>query len=174
MDRRHAQMTIAALAAAGLAAPFNAGRAQTQAAASRPMLAVTGRIRRTNDADGKAYRFSEQDFFKLPQHVIVTATVWTPRSRFEGPRLADVLQHVGAEGRELYMSALNDYTIAIPWEDLDRYGVILAHSRNGARMGPSTYGPLWLMYPRDQYPEELTGPLASARFIWQVKAIEVR
>jgi hypothetical protein len=176
MNRRHAHLTIAALAAC-LVPPLRAqgqGQPAVPVPAARPLLTVSGRIRRTNDAEGKAFRFSEEEFFRLPQHAIVTATVWTPRSRFEGPLLSDVLQHVGAEGRELYMSALNDYTISIPWEDMDRYGVILAHSRNGARMGPSNYGPLWLMYPRDQYPEALSGPLASARYIWQVKAIEVR
>ena len=166
MDRRQAQFAIATLAS-GLAGPLHA-------AEPRPLLSVTGRIRRTNDGEGKLFRFSEQEFLQLPQHTITTATVWTPLSRFEGPKLLDVLKHVDADGSELYMSALNDYTISIPWDDMERYGVILAHSRNGARMTPSTYGPLWLMYPRDQFPEELSGPMAGAKYIWQVKSIEVR
>jgi hypothetical protein len=178
VDRRRAQWAMGAWAAAWATGLTGAGlpvrRAQQLAPGARILLTVSGRIKRFNTPDGRSYQFSEQELLQLPQHAIVTGTAWTPRSRFEGPRLIDVLAHVGVEGRELYMSALNDYTVPIPWEDMERYGVILAHSRDGVRMGPSTYGPLWLMYPRDRYPDQLTGPMATARYIWQVRAIEVR
>jgi hypothetical protein len=166
MNRRKVQITIAALAS-GWAGPLTA-------ADPPPLLIVAGRIRRTNDAEGKTFRFSEAEFLGLPQATLTTATVWTPRSRFDGPQLMDVLKHVDAQGAEIRLRALNDYTITIPWGDMVRYGVILAHSRNGVRMAASTYGPLWLMYPRDQYPDELSGPVAATKYIWQVQAIEVR
>ena len=35
-------------------------------------------------------------------------------------------------------------------------------------------GPLWLIFPRDAHPDELDGPVARSRFIWQVQSIEVR
>jgi hypothetical protein len=35
------------------------------------------------------------------------------------------------------------------------------------------YGPLWLMYPRDDFRAELSGRVATSRFIWQVHAIKV-
>lgn len=166
MNRRKAQITILALAS-GAAGPL-------RAADPPPLLVVAGRIRRTNDADRKTYRFSEEEFLGLPQASITTATVWTPRSRFDGPRLLDVLKHVDAQGTEIHLRALNDYSITIPWSDLERYQVILAHSRNGVRMAASTYGPLWLMYPRDEFPDELSGPVAGTKYIWQVRAIEIK
>ena len=165
MNRRKAQITIAALAS-GWSGPLTA-------ADPPPLLIVAGRIRRTNDAQGKTFRFSEDEFLGLPQATITTATVWTPRSRFDGPRLVDVLKHVEAQGTEIHLRALNDYSISIPWGDMERYGVILAHSRNGVRMAASTYGPLWLMYPRDDFLTELSGRVAASRFIWQVNAIKV-
>lgn len=166
MDRRKAQITILALAS-GWSGPLTAADPPS-------LLIVAGRIRRTNDAEKKVFRFSEEEFLSLPQASITTATVWTPRSRFDGPRLMDVLKHVEAQGTEIRLRALNDYSITIPWSDMERYQVILAHSRNGVRMATSTYGPLWLMYPRDEFPDELTGPVAGAKYIWQVRAIEVR
>ncbi|HET7862786.1 MAG TPA: oxidoreductase [Burkholderiaceae bacterium] len=166
MNRRKAQIAILSLAS-GVAGPLCA-------ADPPPLLVVAGRIRRTNDPDRKTYRFSEEEFLGLPQASITTSTVWTPRSRFDGPRLLDVLKHVDAQGTELRLRALNDYSITIPWSDLERYQVILAHSRNGVRMAASTYGPLWLMYPRDEFPDELSGPVAGTKYIWQVRAIEVR
>lgn len=166
MNRRKAQIAILAL--------VSGATGSLRAADPPALLVVTGRIRRTNDAERKTFRFTEEAFLGLPQASITTSTVWTPRSRFDGPRLLDVLSHVEAQGTEVRLRALNDYSIAIPWSDLERYQVILAHSRNGVRMAASTYGPLWLMYPRDDYPDELSGPVAGTKYIWQVRAIEVK
>ena len=73
----------------------------------------------------------------------------------------------------LNMKALDGYSTPIPWDDLVRYGVILAHSQDGKRLHTNRWGPLWTIYPRDQYPQALTGPVAESRFIWQVTKIEV-
>ncbi len=54
-----------------------------------------------------------------------------------------------------------------------RYGVILAHSQNGQRLSHKRWGPLWTIYPRDQNPGALKGPIAESRFIWQINRIEV-
>jgi hypothetical protein len=142
-------------------------------AAKRPLLTVSGRLQRTNDATGQSYAFSEEEFLALPQRSITTATIWTPTARFTGPALADVLSHVQASGETIRLNALNDYNVDVPWTDLESYAPILAHSRDGRRMGVAKYGPLWLMYPRDQFPTELGGRVATTRFIWQVYAIKV-
>lgn len=54
-----------------------------------------------------------------------------------------------------------------------RYGVILAHSQNGQRLSHKRWGPLWTIYPRDQNPGALKGPIAESRFNWQINRIEV-
>ena len=144
-------------------------------AASEPatILTVLGKIRRSN-TNGKAFRFTEVELMALPKASITTSTVWTPRRCFEGPRLRDVLGHVGADGATLRVTALSDYSVAIPTSDATRYGIILAHSQDGRRMERNHFGPLWVIYPRDQFPDELDGPMAQAKFIWQVRSIEVQ
>ena len=54
------------------------------------------------------------------------------------------------------------------------HGVILAHSQDGQRLSIKRWGPLWTIYPRDQYPAALRGPIAESRFIWQIDRIEAR
>jgi len=142
-------------------------------AAKRPLLTISGRLQRTNDAAGHSYAFTEEEFLDLPQRSITTATIWTPVARFTGPALADVLAHVQASGETIQLTALNDYSVEVPRTDLAQYAPILAHSRDGLRMGVAKYGPLWLMYPRDDFPAELSGRVAASRFIWQVNAIKV-
>lgn len=165
MNRRTLPLALLGMGM-GLAAPFSQ-------AAKRPLLTVSGRLQRTNDTTGQSYAFREEELLALPQRSITTATIWTPTARFTGPALADVLSHVQASGETIRLSALNDYSVDVPWSDLDSYAPILAHSRDGQRMDVAKYGPLWLMYPRDQFPNELGGRLAASRFIWQVQAIKV-
>ena len=139
-------------------------------------LVVRGRIQR-GVAMGRAghmrYACDARELLSLPCQRIATSTIWTPRQTFEGPALASVLQHVGARGRQLRLDALDDYRVTIPWEDMERYGIILAHSADEQRLRPGRFGPLWLVYPRDQFASELEGPMAQAKFIWQVRSIEV-
>ena len=84
------------------------------------------------------------------------------------------MRAVGVTSGTLIFRALNDYSAPIPWEDLVRYGVILAHTKDGQRLRARRWGPLWAIYPRDQYPAALRGPIAESRFIWQVDRIEAR
>ncbi len=69
------------------------------------------------------------------------------------------------------LRTLDDYTVSVTVADARRYGAILAYSMNGKRLEVRDFGPLFLIYPRDAYPSELTGALADAKFVWQVKAL---
>ncbi|MBT2304014.1 oxidoreductase [Variovorax paradoxus] len=117
-------------------------------------------------------RLTEAQILALPVTTIVTATEWTPISRFEGPLLSDVLDLAGARGKTLNVFALNNYAVTIPWSDLIRYAPILAHTQDGARMKRNRFGPLFIVYPRDQYPA-LQAPSMMARMAWQVCRIDV-
>ncbi|WP_162569913.1 oxidoreductase [Variovorax sp. SRS16] len=136
-------------------------------------LIVGGSIAKFTDEKERTYRFSEAEFMSLPHASITTATIWTPRSKFDGPLLADVLMHVEAAGSRLDVQALDNYSARIPMSDLRTYGPILAHSRDGKRMTARDLGPLFVMYPRDKYPDALNKLFAQARFIWQVRNITV-
>jgi len=135
---------------------------------------VSGRIGRVNNETARTYDFSEAEYLNLANTRITTGTAWTPTSVFVGPLVVDVMQVAGVTSGTLIFKTLGDYLAPIPWEDLVRYGVILAHSKDGRRLNNKRWGPLWTIYPRDQYPAELRRPIAESRFIWQVDRIEVR
>ncbi|WP_027800040.1 molybdopterin-dependent oxidoreductase [Paraburkholderia dilworthii] len=147
-------------------------QAQTEAAALS--LDVSGKIGKTNDAAHRSYRFTETQLLALPAHSITTATTWTPRSTFTGPLLADILKTVGASGTQVEIHTLDDYTYTVPISDCDRYGVVVAYSMNGRRLKISDFGPLFLIYPRDAFPDELAGASGDSKFVWQIKALIVK
>ncbi|MCW7539898.1 molybdopterin-dependent oxidoreductase [Aquabacterium sp. A7-Y] len=142
-------------------------------AGERPMLTFSGRITRYTDSGRKVYEISEAALLAMPRRTIRTGTSWTPPARFEGPLLSHLLQLVGGTGSTLRCRAVDDYEVSVPASDAERWGVILAHSMDGKRLSSRDFGPLWLVYPRDEYPRELDTPATVAKFIWQVDAIEV-
>jgi hypothetical protein len=136
---------------------------------SGTLLEVTGQI-----AEEGAARFDRQALEALPQHRITTSTPWTDGvSVFEGPLLCDLLERVGADGTVLQARALNDYAVEIPVSDCERYPVILALTRDGERLSRRDMGPIWIVYPRDDFPE-LQLETINARWIWQLTELEVR
>lgn len=137
-------------------------------------LDVSGKISKPSDVAHQSYHFSEAQLLALPVHSITTATTWTPRSTFTGPLLADILKIVGAYGSQVEVHTLDDYTYTVPVSDCDRYGVVVAYSLNGQRLKISDFGPLFLIYPRDAYPDELTGAAGDSKFVWQIKALIVK
>ncbi|MFM0242155.1 putative pterin-binding protein [Paraburkholderia phytofirmans] len=160
--------------AAGLMLALAAWNAQAQPAPEPLSLDVQGKIGKTTDAANKTYHFTEAQLLALPVHSITTSTTWTPRSTFTGPLLADILKTVGATGSQVEIHTLDDYTYTIPVSDCDRYGVVVAYSMNGRRLKISDFGPLFLIYPRDAFPDELAGASGDSKFVWQIKALIVK
>jgi hypothetical protein len=138
------------------------------------VLDVRGMIGRTNDADHSVYHISEAELMKLPVHTITTSTTWTPKATFAGPLLGDVLKLVDARADRVELHTIDDYSYTVSASEAERYGAILAYSMNGARLKVSNFGPLFLIYPRDAYPSELSGSAAEAKFVWQIKALVVK
>ncbi|WP_429304453.1 molybdopterin-dependent oxidoreductase [Paraburkholderia sp. GAS199] len=170
---------VALTALAALGATSARAQSQTQMqpqAQSQPALTldVKGKIGKTTDAAHTVYHFNEAQLLALPTHSITTSTTWTPRSTFTGPLLADILKTVGARGNEVEIHTLDDYTYTVPVSDCDRYGVIVAYSMNGRRLKISDFGPLFLIYPRDAFPDELSGASSDSKFVWQIKALIVK
>ena len=157
-----------------LATTRNPRALEPRALKPRALLTVSGLIGRVNNETAHTYEFSEAAFLKLATTSITTSTPWTPVSVFVGPLLVDVMRMAGVTAGTLLFMTLDDYAAPIPWEDLVRYGVILAHSQDGQRLSTKRWGPLWTIYPRDQYPAALRGPIAESRFIWQIDRIEAR
>lgn len=172
MPNRRAHLIFATLAwSAILLAPpaFAAG------GACKPgvFLTVGGRISKASNATDKTYEFTEAEIRALPSATITTSTAWTEKSKFDGPRLSEILKRVGASGTSLRVLAFDNYTAEIPWSDLTQYAPILALSQNDTKLTRKDHGPMFVVYPRDEFPKVLNLPMAQMRYVWQVCRIDV-
>lgn len=136
------------------------------------VLTLTGRVAQRNVGETAAFDMAMLE--ALPQREIVTPTPWydEPR-RFGGPLLRDVLADAGATGTALRASALNNYRVEIPFDDVVRHDVVLARLLDGKPMSVREKGPLFVMYPFDRKPE-LRNAVYYSRCIWQLRSIEVQ
>jgi hypothetical protein len=140
--------------------------------AGPPILEITGRIAVTN-GDARA-RFDLAMLEAIGVSRISTSTAWTNgRQDFEGVSLKALLERVGAFGERIEAVALNDYKVEIPVSDFTRWPVILAWSQNGQLMRVRDKGPLWIIYPQDDFPA-LNNKETQGKWAWQVKEIRVR
>jgi hypothetical protein len=115
---------------------------------------------------------------KLPAREIATAlpsALGLPGThQWKGVSLRHLVEMLGAnENSHIQVTALNDYSIQIPWSDLVRYDPIVAYRRNQQRMTIRDKGPLILIYPFDGTPHLQVQEYVN-RTIWQINAISVR
>ena len=136
------------------------------------ILTISGEIDTTNMPGGTAQL--DLDLLQtFTRKTITTVTPWTDGLvTFEGALLKDVLEALGAKGQTLKATAINDYSVDIPLEDIRNYNVIIAYKKNGALMSVRDKGPLWIIYPWDKHPE-LKTEAYHARSIWQLNRIFV-
>lgn len=166
-SRRRFGWVVGALLTAG----WNAARAF-----DRPegpvVLTITGRVRRPNA--GNAAQFDMTMLEQLPQHSFVTRTPWysSPR-KFTGPLLRDVLAACDAQGSNVRAIALNDYRVDLPFEDAQRFDVLVARLLDDKPMAVRDKGPLFIIYPFDSNPE-LRTTVYYSRSAWQLKTLQVQ
>ena len=89
---------------------------------------------------------------------------------FEGVPMSSLLAHVGATGDMAEVLALNNYRTTIPIADFSAYPVLLALKQDGQYMTVRNKGPLFIIYPFDEFPE-LRADLYYSRSAWQVRSI---
>ena len=136
------------------------------------ILTVTGAIAQTN-APGRA-EFDLAMLEALGVETVTTTTSWTDGPQvFEGVRASKLLKAVGAEGTAVDATALNDYVAEIPMDLLQNFPTLLAFRQNGDAMTSRDKGPVWLVFPRDDFPE-LNDPRIDIRWVWQLESINVR
>jgi hypothetical protein len=105
---------------------------------------------------------------------VKTSTAWTTgESVFEGVLARDLLKAVGAEGTVVVATALNDYVASIPLRELYDYPVLLAFKMDGRDLELRDKGPIWIVYPRDQY-NELNNSMIDKNWVWQLSELEVK
>jgi hypothetical protein len=134
------------------------------------VLTVTGAIGRAGEV-----RFDMPTLEKLGLVRYRTSTNWTPGPVvFEGVLLETLLKVVGAKptATTLTMTALNEYQTPIPISDAETWPVMLAVKQDGEYMSRRDRGPIWVVYPQDDFPQ-LSQREFITRWVWQLKAIAV-
>jgi hypothetical protein len=140
------------------------------------VLTLTGRVRSPNHhAHGEAQALFDMAMLeRLPQHSFSTRTPWYSQPRkFTGPLMRDVLSAAMAQGQSLKATALNDYRVDIPADDVQRYDVLLARLLDDKPMSVRDKGPLFIIYPFDTQ-NSLRRALYYTRCAWQLKAIDIQ
>lgn len=136
------------------------------------LLTVSGNITHTN-GHGVA-DFDRAMLEGLQQHQVTMQTPWTDGEvSFQGFRVSDLMTMVGAEGREVVATALNDFSANIPFEDFSDRDVLIALEMNGEPMRVRDKGPLWVIYPVDPSTGELT-VVDRDRMVWQLRSLTIR
>lgn len=171
MHLRLGRMLAGILLVAGFGLGLAGAAEQLPVPGGEPILTVTGRIQVMN-GDGRA-EFDRDMLEKLGTVTLATSTPWTEgQPVFEGVSASTLLDAVGAEGTMVTAIALNDYRVQLPISDFRRYPVLLATKMNGMTLRIRDKGPVWIIYPRDDFPE-LANDAINQRWIWQLKELHV-
>ena len=136
------------------------------------ILTVGGNIGNTNSGD-KA-EFDRDMLEALGVSELALETRWTEgRQVFNGVLASKILDAVAAQGKVIVARAINDYEVRIPLSDLRRYPVLFALKHNGIYMRVRDKGPIWIIYPREAFPEIDTEEI-SERWVWQLSEIIIQ
>lgn len=134
------------------------------------ILTISGNIERTNGS-GQA-RFDKEMLEAIGSASYTTRSEVSSKPQlFEGVPLRAVLERAGARGKVMTASALNDYEISIPFEDL-QFEPLLAMKVDGQVLTVRDKGPLWIVYPRDAH-EVLDDVKYYSRWVWQLNRLHV-
>ncbi len=166
---------ILALAAILVSANSAMAGAQEGARLARPqgpvVLTVSGDIGNANA--GQAADFDMEMLEGLGRITLRTSTPWTDGTQvFTGVLVRDVLAAAGASGDTVRAIALNDYSYTIEVSDFLDFPVLIATDMNGERLRIRDKGPLWIVYPRDDY-AELRSKDVDTRMVWQLRELVV-
>jgi len=157
------------LIAATLSALITRAQAELAKPSGHVLLTVTGSITNQN-GEGKA-ELDASILESIGPTRLQTSTPWTDgRPVFEGVLMRDLAERLGAHGTTVTVTALNDYKMQIPMSDFLKYPVLLASKMDGERLRIRDKGPLWLVYPQDEFPELQNKP-TQAKWVWQIKEI---
>lgn len=165
------------LAAAGMAAWLLTAGAGAHAEGlpsprNKPILEIRGHISITNTPEHTAV-FDREMLEQIGVKTVQTSTPWTDgRPVFEGVLMRELLKRVGAKGENITAVALNDYKVTLPISDFEKYPIILAYKMDGQVLKVRDKGPLWIIYPQDEF-SELRDKSVHQKWIWQIKEFEV-
>ena len=122
----------------------------------------------------QSWHITEKQVHRLAQTKMVTSTYWAKSGTYAGPLLADVIELAGIQGKpkQLKVYTWDNFRSSLPYKDLEDYGVILATSLNGKKLEISDWGPLYIVYPYDEF-AQLKTPAGLMKMAWQVCKIVI-
>lgn len=168
-----------AMACAGFGLPAAVAQtpspASAAAAAPAPTPAPKARGILTIQREGQPdSALTLADLKALPQSAIVTGTPWQDgKSRFEGVPMSELFKRLGVKDGAVTVSALDGYVADFPFEEAQRFNVILAFRKDGKELTIREKGPLFIIYDYDGAKSTIGEPQLS-RSVWQVSAIRIR
>ena len=134
------------------------------------ILTISGKIEQTNSTAGA--QFDKEMLEAIGRASITTRSeVSDVPQVFDGVPLRAVLDRVGAKGKAMRATALNDYVSMVPLEDL-QFEPILAMRVDNRVLTVRDKGPLWIVYPRDAH-KVLQDTRYDARWVWQLSKLNI-
>jgi hypothetical protein len=136
-----------------------------------PVLTVGGAIAQTNAPEGAVFDLATLE--SLSSVSFTTTTQWTEGEvTFTGVPLRGLLDGLGATGTVVRATALNDYSVEIPYDSLGEDAPIVAYRMNGETFSRREKGPLWIVFPYDRDPAYRTETIFG-QSIWQLDRLTV-
>lgn len=162
---------IAAVSAFFAVSAILPAQAEIAAPKGEVVLTVGGAITETNSPEGAA--FDMEMLQALPKSGFETTTTWTEGSHlFEGVSLKTLLDAVGASEGTITATALNNYSVEIPFDVVEDEVPIIAYHIDGETFSRRDKGPLWIVFPYDAG-EKYQTELVYGWSIWQLAGITV-
>ncbi len=136
------------------------------------LLKITGNIENTNTPGAVEFDLEMLEQFEASSFVTVTPWTDDTPTTFTGVRINELLEYVGAKSRDFRASAIDKYWNDLTDMDFDNIPAIIAYKLNNEYMRVRDLGPLWIMFPFDEFPELDTEKYKTA-CVWQLIEIEI-
>ena len=108
----------------------------------------------------------------FPVKTIETVSTWTGEDivSYKGISLSALLDANDLSSETVEISAENGYASKIPEEMIEKYQPIIAFEANGTALDFASRGPLSVIWPRSDHPQEL-GETIDGMWTWYVTEI---
>lgn len=149
--------------------------ASAVSAQAETILTITGK---SLLGQGKTVELSMQDIKAMPQAKLLSKNDYTEKEvLFEGPLVRDALSGFSFDANSVVRAtAANDYFVDIPASEFLDYRVVLAVTMDGKEMSLRDKGPIWIIYPVEEFSTDSTPSIAvvNHRLIWQLISLDVQ